>query len=136
MNASRARAEPHGRKRIDWGRHEKTRGGCETIALEARNAGEIDKAFAELLRARADAVIAATDPLMLARRAQIVVLAERSALPAVSFTRPFATAGGLMTYGPNIGWMYREPAATSGRFSRARKRWKCPSCSRRSSSSR
>jgi putative ABC transport system substrate-binding protein len=59
------------------------------------------------VRAKADAVIAATDPVMLARREQIVALADRGALPAVSFTRPFAIAGGLMTYGPNIGWMYR-----------------------------
>jgi putative ABC transport system substrate-binding protein len=90
--------------------------GCETVAFDARNAGEIDKVFAELLRAKADAVIAATDPVMLARREQIVALAERNALPAVSFTRPFATAGGLMTYGPNIGWMYREAGGYIGQI--------------------
>ncbi len=90
--------------------------GCETIALDARNAGEIDAAFAELVRAKADAVIAATDPVMLARREQIVALADRGALPAASFTRPFAIAGGLMTYGPNIGWMYREAGGYIGQI--------------------
>ena len=50
--------------------------GCETIALDARNAGEIDKAFVELVRARADAVIAATDPVMLARLATTARLSE------------------------------------------------------------
>jgi putative ABC transport system substrate-binding protein len=77
--------------------------GQEMFVVNARNAGEIDAAFAELLRAKANAVIAATDPVMLDRREQIAQLALRHSLPAVSFTRPFAVAGGLMSYGPNIG---------------------------------
>ena len=82
--------------------------GLQTVPLNVRNAGEIDAAFSELVRARAGAVIAGTDPVLLDRREHIVALAERHALPAVSFTRPFAAAGGLMSYGPNIGWMYRQ----------------------------
>ncbi len=82
--------------------------GLETLVLNARNAAEIDAAFAELVRAKADAIIAATDPIMLDRREQIAALAKRHALPAVSFTRPFAAAGGLMSYGPSIASMYRE----------------------------
>jgi len=57
-----------------------------------------------------------TDPVMLARREQIVALAERHALPAVSFTRPFALAGGLMSYGPDIGWMYRQAGGYIGQI--------------------
>jgi putative ABC transport system substrate-binding protein len=85
-----------------------TKLGHETIVLNARNAAEIDGAFAQAAGAPFDALIAATDPVMLARREQIVALADRHGLPAVSFTRPFAAAGGLMTYGPNIAWMYRQ----------------------------
>ena len=80
----------------------------QAIVLNARNAAEIDAAFAELVRAKAEAVIAATDPVMLDRREQIVAHADRNGIPAVSFTRPFALAGGLMTYGPDIAWMYRQ----------------------------
>lgn len=90
--------------------------GIQTVALKARNAAEIDAAFAELVRAKADALIAATDPIMLDRRQQIVAFAEQHALPAVSFTRPFATAGGLMSYGPNIGWMYRQAGGYIGQI--------------------
>ena len=82
--------------------------GRQVLTFNARNAAEIDTAFDELVRARVDAVIAATDPVMLDRREQIATLAERHRLPAVSFTRPFAVAGGLMSYGPDIGWMYRQ----------------------------
>ena len=82
--------------------------GAQTIAFKARNAAEIDAAFVELVRAKADAVIGGTDPVLLDRREQIVALADRHGLPAVSFTRAFAVAGGLLTYGPYITWMYRQ----------------------------
>ena len=82
--------------------------GAQAMAFKARNAAEIDAAFADLVRAKADAVIGGTDPVLLDRREQIVALADRHQLPAVSFTRAFAVAGGLLTYGPNITWMYRQ----------------------------
>ena len=82
--------------------------GVQTVAFKARNAAEIDAAFAELVRAKVDAVIGGTDPVLLDRREQIVALADRQGIPAVSFTRAFAVAGGLMIYGPNITWMYRQ----------------------------
>lgn len=90
--------------------------GRQTMAFNARNAAEIDVAFGALVRARADAVISATDPVLLDRRDQIVALADRNALPLVSFTRPFADAGGLMTYGPNITWMYRQAGGYIGQI--------------------
>lgn len=93
-----------------------TKLGLQLVVQSARDAAEIDKAFAEFARARVDAMIAATDPVMLDRRDQIVALAERYALPAMSFTRPFALAGGLMSYGPNIGWMYRQAGGYVGRI--------------------
>ena len=86
------------------------------VVFNARNSAEIDAAFAELLRAKCDAIITASDPVMLDRREQIAVLAERNALPAVSFTRPFAAAGGLMSYGPSIGAMYREAGGYIGQI--------------------
>ncbi len=93
-----------------------TRLGMQIVVHNARNAGEIDAAFAELVRAKVDAVIAATDPVMLDRREQIAALAERSALPAISFTRQLAMAGLLMSYGPDIGWMYRQAGGYIGQI--------------------
>lgn len=82
--------------------------GRQALVFNARNGTEIDAAFAELTRAKVEGVIAGTDPIILDRREQIAKLAERHSLPSVSFTRQFATAGGLMSYGPDIGWMYRQ----------------------------
>jgi putative ABC transport system substrate-binding protein len=90
--------------------------GLEMVVQNARNAAEIDAAFAALARAKVDAVIATTDPVMLDRREQIVALAERYTMPAASFTRPFATAGGLMSYGPDIAWMYRQAGGYIGQI--------------------
>jgi putative ABC transport system substrate-binding protein len=86
------------------------------VVFNARNSAEIDDAFAELLRAKCDAIITASDPVMLDRREQFAALASRNALPAVSFTRPFAVAGGLMSYGPNIGAMYKEAGGYIGKI--------------------
>ena len=90
--------------------------GLQTVTLSARNAAEIDTAFAELVRTKADALISGTDPVLLDRREQIAALAARHALPAISFTRPFAAAGGLMSYGPNIAWMYRQAGGYVGQI--------------------
>jgi len=90
--------------------------GVQVVVQNARNAGEIDAAFAEIARARVDALIAGTDPVLLDRREQIASLAQRNALPAISFTRQLAMAGLLMSYGPDIGWMYRQAGGQVGRI--------------------
>ena len=77
---------------------------------------QIDAAFAELARAKVDALIPATDPVMLDRREQIATLAERNGLPAISFTRQLAMAGLLLSYGPDIGWMYRQAGGYIGQI--------------------
>ena len=88
--------------------------GLQTFVHNARSANEIDAAFVDLVRGRADAMIAGTDPFLLDRREQIAALVERNGLPAISFTRQFAMAGMLMTYGPDIGWMYRKAGGYIG----------------------
>jgi putative ABC transport system substrate-binding protein len=97
---------------VDWEQADAEAGakklGLETIALNARNAREIDTAFEQLLDAKADGIITATDPITLDRREQIVAFANRHKLPVVGFVRQFAAVGALMSYGPSISWMYRQ----------------------------
>ena len=90
--------------------------GLETVTLNARNASEIDAAFGQLLSAKADAFITATDPILLDRREQIVSFAHGQKLPAVYFVRQFAAAGGLLSYGPSISWMYRQAGEYVGQI--------------------
>ncbi len=90
--------------------------GLETVTLNARNTSEIDAAFEQLLRAKADGFITATDPILLDRREQIVAFALRHKLPAVYFVRQFADVGGLLSYGPSISWMYRQAGEYIGQI--------------------
>jgi len=90
--------------------------GLETVVLNAGSAREIDTAFERLLQAKADAFFIATDPILLDRRQQIVTYAERHALPAVYFVRQFAEAGGLLSYGPSISWMYHQAGEYVGQI--------------------
>ena len=80
--------------------------GIETIAYNARNTEEIDGALEQSLHAKAGGFITATDPILLDRREQIISFAQKHSLPAVYFVRQFATAGGMLSYGPSITWMY------------------------------
>jgi putative ABC transport system substrate-binding protein len=51
-----------------------------------------------------------------ARRSQIAVLAARHGLPAVSFNRDFAAAGGLMSYGNDVVSAHRQAGVYVGRI--------------------
>jgi putative ABC transport system substrate-binding protein len=90
--------------------------GLEIVTLHARNAPEIEAAFKQLLDAKADAFITATDPILLDRREQLVSFAHRNELPAMGFVRQFAAAGALLSYGPSISWMYRQAGEYIGQI--------------------
>jgi putative tryptophan/tyrosine transport system substrate-binding protein len=90
--------------------------GLETVTLNARNPREIDAALEQLLSSKVDAFITATDPILLDRREQIVSFAYRHKLAAVYFVRQFAAAGGLLSYGPSISWMYRQAGEYIGQI--------------------
>jgi len=72
--------------------------GLQTVALNARNAREIDTAFEQLLDAKADGIITATDPITLDRREQIVAFASHHKLPVVGFVRQYLTVGAGVEY--------------------------------------
>ena len=76
----------------------------------------MDAAFEHLLGAKADALITATDPIPLDQREQIASFALRHKLPAASFVRQFSVAGGLLSYGPSISWMYRQAGEYVGQI--------------------
>jgi putative tryptophan/tyrosine transport system substrate-binding protein len=78
--------------------------------VEVRIRGELEGAFAAMVRERANALVVAQDPVTFGSRGQIVLLAARSRLPAVYGVREFVEAGGLMSYGPNIADQFRRAA--------------------------
>lgn len=76
--------------------------GVRLHTLRASTESEIDAAFASIDRLNCRSLLVGTDPFFLSRREQLVTLASHHALPAIYNVREFATAGGLVSYGPNL----------------------------------
>jgi putative tryptophan/tyrosine transport system substrate-binding protein len=67
-------------------------------------------ALATITGQRPDGVFALIDELLYARLGDITAFAMRERLPSASTFKPFATLGGLMTYGPGLEAPLRQGA--------------------------
>jgi putative ABC transport system substrate-binding protein len=76
--------------------------GVMLVRVEARRAGDLEGAFATMIRQGADALFVFGDPLLYTLQARIGDLGVRNRLPSISQYREGADAGGLMSYGPNF----------------------------------
>jgi putative tryptophan/tyrosine transport system substrate-binding protein len=83
--------------------------------VEADEEDDFDPAFATA-RAGAGALIVSADPFFFARRDRIVALAERHSLPTMYFFREFVAAGGLVSYGSNLGNAYYHIGIYAGKI--------------------
>jgi len=95
--------------------------GLQLSMLKASSERDIDNAFASLVEKQAGALIVTSDPFFVSRREQIVFLAKRGAVPTAYFTREFATAGGLMSYGASISDAYRQTGIYAGKVLKGEK---------------
>ena len=80
------------------------------LPLEARSMLEIERAFVTMIRQKAGAVIVAQDQFLIQQRRQVAELAAKHRLPSISGYRDYTIAGGLMSYGQNLGDNYRRAA--------------------------
>ena len=78
------------------------------VQWRARNPGELDAAFAEIAKARVDALFVVADPVLGFERARIVAFAKQNHLPAIYFWREFVEIGGLASYGTTLTDVYRR----------------------------
>jgi putative ABC transport system substrate-binding protein len=76
---------------------------------------EIDTVFARIVEKRIDALVVQDQFLFRDRRTQIIGLATRHAMPVIYGDRDFVTAGGLMSYGPNLSDLNRQLGIYTGR---------------------
>jgi len=84
--------------------------------LNATNDQEIEKAFADLVAQHVGAVIVAGEPFFDSRRAFIVGLAAKHAIPASYGWRENVALGGLVSYGTSINDSYRNAGIYCGRI--------------------
>ena len=89
--------------------------------VTASTNGDIDTAFATLIKKRADALLISPDALFTTRRVQLITLAVRHALPALYHRREFPEAGGLMSYGSDLSDQFRQTGVSVGRILKGEK---------------
>lgn len=95
--------------------------GRQIHILNASSEGDFETAFAAVDQQRIDALIIAADPFFDDRRTQLVALAARHRVPVSYVRREFATAGGLMSYGPDNIDAYRQAGLYTGRILKGEK---------------
>jgi len=84
--------------------------GVRLQFVEARDPAHFDRAFSDMTRARAGALIVMTSVMFINERRRLVDLATKNRLPAIYPQRDFVDAGGLMSYGPNGPDLFRRAA--------------------------
>jgi putative ABC transport system substrate-binding protein len=93
----------------------------QVLVLNASTEVEIDTAFAAIAPAHAGALVIGADNFIAGRPHQLAALALRYALPAISWRREFAAAGGLMSYDPDAADSPRLAGVYTGRILKGEK---------------
>ena len=89
--------------------------GRQVEVLTASTSREIDTAFATVVQKRIDTLLHSPDLFFTTRRAQIIVLAARHAVPVIYANREDAVAGGLMSFGSSMADVSRQLGIYAGR---------------------
>lgn len=84
--------------------------GVKLTSLPARSADELEAAFEQARTSEVDAVYVVTSTLMVNQMPRIIKFATDQRLPLVGGWGAWASAGGLMSYGPDVNQMVRRTA--------------------------
>ena len=90
--------------------------GVQLQFLEVRSPGEFESAFHAATREGAGALLILPASLFATNERRIAALTVKSRLPAIFWRRPFAEAGGLMSYGPSLADNWRRAAVLVGKI--------------------
>jgi putative ABC transport system substrate-binding protein len=90
--------------------------GIELPVLHASDDAGIDRAFSDLSRLKAGALVIGTDPLFTSRSGKLATMSLQAKMPAIYQYREFADAGGLMSYGGSITDSYYRAGFYVGRI--------------------
>jgi len=74
------------------------------------NWGDFDAVVAAAMKARTDAFVVLSSPTAFQYSARFAEFTKRNRIPAISPFRPYAVAGGLMSYGPDLDLFFWRTA--------------------------
>jgi putative tryptophan/tyrosine transport system substrate-binding protein len=94
--------------------------GVATPILQASKPGD-ETAFDSLAQTRADALLIGPGPFLDSHRDLLITRAAKAAIPAAFETRASALAGGLISYGADVGDVYRQAGVCAGRVLKGEK---------------
>jgi putative tryptophan/tyrosine transport system substrate-binding protein len=88
--------------------------GLQIQIFNASTIGEIDAAFSAFARERPDALFVGPNAFFTHRRGQFATLTARDKMPAAYAVREFVEAGGLMSYGTDLGDTFHQVGVYTG----------------------
>ena len=89
--------------------------------LDVLGAKDIESAFREASKGRADAVLVLGAPILISQRKQIADLAVKNRFPGMYPSSEFVESGGLMSYGVSVVDLYRRTARHVDKILKGRK---------------
>ena len=95
--------------------------GVELRPIDVRDAAEIERAITAFARSANGGLVVTGSALTVTHRETIAALAARHKLPAVYSGRFYATAGGLLSYGPDFLDQFRRSAGYVDRILKGEK---------------
>ena len=90
--------------------------GLQLVIVNARTDGDLEMAFATFSQQRVGAVLVGPSTFFIRRMEQLATLAVRQALPSLFGFREYALAGGLMSYGSSLDYVYHQAGIYTGRI--------------------
>jgi putative ABC transport system substrate-binding protein len=100
----------HADNELDGAKRAAAAHGVQLHSIEMRGAGDLDGAFRTAMQARIDAIYVVSSRHTVANVRRIVDFAAVNRLPLAGGWGAWVQAGGLISYGPNIGEMIRNSA--------------------------
>ena len=84
--------------------------GLDVVVFEIRRAAEIASVFDAARKQQAEALYVVGDTFMNSNRVRLSTLAASARLPAIYGSSQYVEAGGLMSYGADIPYLFRRAA--------------------------
>jgi putative ABC transport system substrate-binding protein len=86
--------------------------------FQVRDVDDLERAFTAIAQEGAEAILTSAASVIVPNQARIGELGLRHRLPIMAAFKEFPRAGALISYGPNIGALYRRAAVIVGKILR------------------